>query len=129
MEDVSQDKEPSKVDVANIVASGKLDVELEIAEVAKDLSKSSLIEETEYSRKNGSRLLIQFPKEDTLGIFVSSGVYIFTGVNSYGELEYARENFLSALSELGIISGADPNPCEVVDPFEVLIAGSCVLSY
>lgn len=114
-----QDKQPSGVDIANIVASGKFDVELDLTEVVEDLPELPWIEEAEHSRRSGNRLLVHFPKEDTLGIITPSGVYVFTGIDSYEELEYARNNLLSALAELGKISGTDPDPDEVVDSFEV----------
>lgn len=119
MKDAAQDALASDVNVANIVASGKFDVELDLAEVAEDLPKLQWIEEAEHSRRSGNRLLVHFPQGDTLGIIAPSGVYVFTGVDSYEGLEYAKNNLLSALSELGIISGTDPDSDEVADSFEV----------
>lgn len=39
MKDAAQDALASDVNIANIVASGKFDVELDLAEVAEDLPK------------------------------------------------------------------------------------------
>lgn len=44
---------------------------------------------------------------------------MFTGVNSYNELEYAKNELLSALAELGIISSPNPVSEEIIDPFQV----------
>ena len=44
---------------------------------------------------------------------------MFTGVDSYEELEYAKSELLSALAELGIISSSNPASEEIIDPFQV----------
>jgi transcription initiation factor TFIID TATA-box-binding protein len=119
MDDTVQERQASKVDIANIVASGKFDVELDLANVAEDLPSAEGIEEAEHSRRSGNRLLIHFIEGDTLGILAPSGVYVFTGVDSYSELEYTKDQLLSALVELGIISSTKPRSEEIIDPFQV----------
>lgn len=120
MDDIIQEQTP-EVEIVNIVASGEIDIELDLANVAEDLSELHWIEEAEHSRsqKRGNRLLVHFPEGDTLGILTSSGTYIFTGVDSYQELEYSKKQLLSALAELDIISGSELVPREVINPFKI----------
>lgn len=119
MDDTVQENRNYKLDVANIVASGKFDVELDLANVAEDLPDAKGIENAEHSRRSGNRLLIHFSNQDTLSILAPSGVYMFTGVDSYNELEYTKSELLSALAELGIISSPNPATEEIIDPFQV----------
>ena len=46
----------SEVNTANVVASGRLDVELDLASVAEDLADQLGIESVEHSRRQGNRL-------------------------------------------------------------------------
>jgi len=119
MNDTTQKRQSSMVETANIVGSGKFDVELDLATVAKDLDAIDGIKDAKHSRNSGNRLLVRFPDRDMLGILAPSGVYVFTGVSSHSELEYAKSQLLSALEELGIISSANPAPEEIIDPFEI----------
>jgi len=119
MDDTVQESRTSEIEIANIVASGKFDVELDLANVAEDLRNAKRIENAEHSRRSGNRLLIHFSNRDTLGILAPSGVYMFTGVDSYEELECAKSELLSALAELGIISSSNPDSEEIIDPFQV----------
>ena len=119
MDDTIRENRISELEIANIVASGKFDVELDLANVAEDLPNAKAIESAEHSRRSGNRLLIHFSNRDTLSILAPSGVYMFTGVNSYNELEYAKNELLSALAELGIISSPNPASEEIIDPFQV----------
>lgn len=119
MDDTIRESRISGLEIANIVASGKFDVELDLANVAEDLPNSKAIESAEHSRRSGNRLLIHFSNRDILSILAPSGVYMFTGVNSYNELEYAKNELLSALAELGIISSPNPVSEEIIDPFQV----------
>lgn len=104
------------IEVANIVASGKFDVELDLAAVAQDLRKlDNWVSEVEHSRRNGNRLLIYFVDNDALCILAPSGVYVFNGVDTYKKIEDANGKLLGALSHLGIISRRDPPEEEVVE--------------
>jgi len=107
------------IDIANIVASGKLNLELDLPAVAEDLRKLDVIEDVEHNRGHGNRLLIHFVDSETLGILVSSGVYMFTGAGTYGETNRAKEQLFSALTSLGIISGENVDDSEVVDEFQI----------
>ena len=119
MDDTIRESQISELEIANIVASGKFDVELDLANVAEDLPNSKAIESAEHSRRSGNRLLIHFSNRDLLSILAPSGVYMFTGVNSYNELECAKNELLSALAELSIISSPNPVSEEIIDPFQV----------
>ena len=105
----------NNIEVANIVASGKFNIELDLASVAQDLRKlDEWIAEVEHSRRSGNRLLIYFVDNDALCILVPSGVYVFNGVDTYEEIEEANEILLNSLSSLGIISSRNPSEEEVV---------------
>lgn len=109
----------SEVSVVNIVSSGKIDVELDLAAVAEDLRQFDFIVDVEHSRRQGNRLLIEFEDNESLGILAPTGVYVFTGANTHEEVEEARVYLMTALSELGIIEGPEPTDEEIVDDFEV----------
>ena len=108
------------IEVANIVASGKFDVELDLAAVAQDLRKlDDWISEVEHSRRKGNRLLIYFVDNDALCILAPSGVYVFNGIDTYEEIEDANEKLLKSLSHLGIISSRNPSEAEVVEELSI----------
>jgi transcription initiation factor TFIID TATA-box-binding protein len=119
MDETVQGNRISEVEIVNIVASGKFDVKLDLENVAEDLPNAKGIKSAEHSRRSGNRLLVHFANQDTLSILAPSGVYMFTGVDSYKELEYAKSGLLSALAELGIISSPNPASKEIIDPFQV----------
>lgn len=108
----------SEVSVVNIVSSGKVDVELELAAVAEDLREFKFVDEVEHSRRKGNRLLIEFVDNDPLVILAPSGVYVITGADTYEETDDGQSHLFNALSEMGIISSANPSPDEIVDEFE-----------
>ena len=108
-----------EVSVVNIVSSGKLDVELELATVAEDLSQFEFIIDVEHSRRRGNRILIEFEDNDCLGILAPTGVYVFTGADTHEGVKEARVYLMKALSELGIIESPEPTSDEIVDGFEV----------
>ena len=107
------------IDIANIVASGKLNLELDLPAVAEDLRKLEVIEDVEHNRGHGNRLLIHFIDGDSLGILVPSGVYMFTGADTYEEVNRAKKQLFSALGSLGIISATNIDESEVVDKFQI----------
>jgi transcription initiation factor TFIID TATA-box-binding protein len=107
------------VEVQNIVGSGKLKPELDLAAVAEDLQDQDGIDEVEHSRRSGNRLLIYFSENDGLGILAPTAVYIFNGVDNYEDLENAKTKLLTGLAELGIISSPTPPESQIVDPFEI----------
>lgn len=108
------------IEVANIVASGKFDVELDLAAVAEDLRKlDNLISEVEHSRRKGNRLLIYFVNNSGLCILAPSGVYVFNGVDTNEKIEDANKKLRKSLSRLGIISGTDPSEDEIIEKLSV----------
>jgi transcription initiation factor TFIID TATA-box-binding protein len=108
-----------EINIANIVASGRLSLELDLPAVAEDLRKLDTVENVEHSRGHGNRLLIHFIDGDALGMLVSSGVYMITGAGTYKEANKIKEQLFTALASLGIISGTDVNQAEVVDEYQV----------
>jgi transcription initiation factor TFIID TATA-box-binding protein len=111
--------ETPDVEVVNIVASGKLNVELDLANVAEDFQDLEWIADVEHSRRQGNRLLIHFREGEALSILAPTGVYVFNGVNSHEDVDSARRQLFLSLSELGIISDIEVREDEVVDAFEV----------
>jgi len=107
------------VDIVNIVASGRLDVELELASVAEDLAKQNGIESVEHSRRQGNRLLVHFDEFDALGIISPTCVYVFTGADSKTEVHQVKDILIAGLSNLDIISGEDLLHEEIIDPFTI----------
>lgn len=108
------------IEVVNIVASGKFDIELDLAAVAQDLSKlDNWIAEVEHSRRQGNRLLIYFVDNDALCILAPTGVYVFNGVDSCEEIEDANGKLLESLSDLGVISSRNPSEEEVIKKLSI----------
>lgn len=107
------------LEIVNIVGSGKLNVELDLAATAEDLRKQCGIKSVEHSRRRGNRLLIHFEQSGALGILAPTGVHVITGAGEYDEVERVNEVLFEALSSLGIISDAPPATSEVVDEFEI----------
>lgn len=112
--------EQENVEIVNLVASGKFDLELDLPAVAEDLSNSTAnIESVEHSRRRGNRLLIYFVKGDGLGILAPTGVYVINGVTSIEEAKISRQQLVESLAELGILSSITPNEDEIVSEFDV----------
>lgn len=107
------------IKIVNVVASGKLDVELDLASVAEDLAEQHGIESVEHSRRQGNRLLVQFDEFDALGIISPTGVYVFTGAGSKHETCQLKYVLLSGLSNLGIIAAKNPPEQDIVNSFTV----------
>jgi transcription initiation factor TFIID TATA-box-binding protein len=108
------------IDVVNIVASGKFDVELDLGVVAQDLCElDDWISEVKHSQSQGNRLLIYFVDNDALCILTSSGVYMFNGIDTYEEIEDVNEKLLKSLSQLEIISSRNPSEEEVVEKLSI----------
>lgn len=119
--ETTSDSEASKglsVEISNIVASGKLDVELDLAAVAEDLREQEGIIDVEHSRRQGNRLLVDFAEMESLGIVAPTGVYVFTGAKTHNDSTKARTILMEAFNEMGIIEGDEPQPEEVVDVYE-----------
>lgn len=59
MDDTVQEEQITEVVIVNIVASGRLNAELNLAAVAKDLTKLQWIKKADHSRSSGNRLLMR----------------------------------------------------------------------
>lgn len=99
----------SSLEIANLVGSGDLDVEIYLSEVVEEgeFLNHERISDVEHSRSKGNRLLIDFVHSHALGILAPSGVYVITGAKSFDELYTARDDIILVLHDLGIIDSPD----------------------
>lgn len=84
------------VEIANAVGSGDIGVELDIAEVAADLS----VPYTEYDPENYHGLYVRIVEDGPLITLYRSGKYIISGCSSFEELDETNHAFLQVISEL-----------------------------
>ena len=84
------------VEIANAVGSGDIGVELDIAEVAADLS----VPYTEYDPENYHGLYVRLVEDEPLITLYRSGKYIISGCSSFEELNETNHAFLQVISEL-----------------------------
>lgn len=105
----------TEIEIANVVASGRLGLELDLEAVSKSqkLNNDSRIKSIEHNLKSGERVLVRFNPSETLGILSRKGVFIITGAGSLEKTEETKDVFLNALRKAGII----PNPS--IDDFAV----------
>jgi transcription initiation factor TFIID TATA-box-binding protein len=105
----------NNLEIANIVASGRLGRELDLSAVAEseELNSDSRIKSIEHSRKSGQRVLVRFNNSPALGILSRKGICILTGAKSYEQVENTKKDFLSALYDVGII------PTKKIEDFEI----------
>jgi transcription initiation factor TFIID TATA-box-binding protein len=105
----------SELEIANIVASGRLGVELDLAAVASSekLNQDSRIESIEHSQKSGQRVLVRFSDGPVLGILSRKGACIITGAKSYDRVSKTKEDFLGALHDAEVV------PHEDIKEFEI----------
>lgn len=87
------------VEIANVVGSGDLHVELELAALESDLSTPYL----EYDPSNYHGLYVRLEEGGPLITVYRSGKYIISGCGSLEELHDTNSGFLDELSALGII--------------------------
>jgi len=87
------------IDIANVVGSGDLDVELDIAEVELDLD----LPYTEYDPSNYHGLYVRLAKGGPLITVYRSGKYIISGCSTFELLYESNDRFLTELSELEIV--------------------------
>jgi transcription initiation factor TFIID TATA-box-binding protein len=86
------------VEIANVVGSGDVGVELDIAEVETDLP----VPYTEYDPDNYHGLYIRLVEEGPLITLYRSGKYIISGCSGFEELYETNRAFLQTLTELDI---------------------------
>lgn len=92
------------VEVANLVGSGDLDMEIDLAAVAEDVpTNKERIESVDHSRRRGNRLNIYFTSWDTLGVLAPTGVTIITGASSYEELYKSNDDMMASLVDIGLL--------------------------
>lgn len=92
------------VEIANIVGSGDLNIEIDVGVVAADLP----VPHTEYDPDNYHGLYVRLAEDGPLVTLYRSGKYIITGGSSFEEVDETNRGFLEALIELEIIdSGAE----------------------
>lgn len=94
----------SDIRAVNMVGSGDLSIEIDLAAVTEDISTSNeQIESVEHSRRRGNRLNIRFAEWDTLGILAPTGVTTITGASSYEELYDSNSNMINSLVNIGLL--------------------------
>nr|WP_231736949.1 TATA-box-binding protein C [Halobacterium sp. CBA1126] len=90
--------EESPLEVVNIVGSGDLGLELDLAQVTKDVD----VHEAKYEEGTGSAFL-KVEEDSGLVILYRSGKYIVRGGKEFEKLYRTNEEFLEVIRELGII--------------------------
>ncbi len=90
------------ISIANAVGSGDLGVELDVAEVESDLD----LPYTEYDPSNYHGLYLRLVVDGPLITVYRSGKYIIVGCTSFEELYETNTEFLTKLSELGIMDSS-----------------------
>jgi transcription initiation factor TFIID TATA-box-binding protein len=95
----------TKLELVNVVASGRLGRELDLAVVSEssELNNDSRVASIEHSQKSGERVLIRFNDLNSLGILSRKGACIITGAKSLEEMNITKDVFLNALQNASII--------------------------
>ncbi|MDB2281304.1 TATA-box-binding protein [Halorubrum ezzemoulense] len=87
------------VEIANIVGSGDLDLELDLETLESDLQTPFL----EYDPANYHGLYVRLETGGPLVTIYRSGKYIISGCSSMNELEETNKEFISDLIQLDIV--------------------------
>ncbi|MDL0131466.1 TATA-box-binding protein [Halobacterium salinarum] len=87
------------VEIANIVGSGDLGVELDVEALEADLSTPY----SEYDPSNYHGLYVRLEEGGPLITIYRSGKYIISGCSSEESLHETNEEFLGMLANLGVI--------------------------
>lgn len=87
------------VEIANVVGSGDLHVELNLEALSEDLSTPHI----EYDPSNYHGLYVRLVEGGPLITVYRSGKYIISGCSSYDSLDTTNSGFFEKMSELGII--------------------------
>lgn len=88
------------VEIVNVVASGSLEVELDLDLVATDIGQPL----AEYDPDKYPGIYVRFEDTSPLITVYRTGKYIITGADSEERSDALRQKFLSLLAEMGIIS-------------------------
>lgn len=90
------------VEIVNVVGSGDLGVEIDLQELAADISQA------EYGDNHRpAPPTMQIRIGNSLILVYRTGSYAIRGGTSIGEIEKARDYLLSLLVELGVIDNTD----------------------
>jgi len=89
------------VHVVNVVASGALDIELDLATVARELDV------VDYDPEKYPGAYVRFGDGEPLITLYRTGKYIITGASSEAKSERLRDEFLALLERHGIVSSAN----------------------
>lgn len=92
-----------------MVGSGDLGLEVDIAQLAEDIEGAA----TEYDPSNYHGLYVRFADDGPLITVYRTGKYIITGCSTRAKLKTTCEEFLQALSDLGMIEDTE-NPSFVL---------------
>lgn len=90
------------VQVVNVVASGALNVELDLEAVAQDLDDI-----VDYDPEKYPGAYVRFDDDAPLITLYRTGKYIITGASSEAEAGRLRDEFLALLNRHGIVADAD----------------------
>ena len=90
------------VQIVNVVASGALDVELDLESVAQELDDI-----VDYDPEKYPGAYFRFGDDAPLITLYRTGKYIITGSSSEAEAGRLRDEFLTVLHRHGIVSAAD----------------------
>ena len=90
------------VSVVDVVASGSLDIELNLEQVTRDLGSKA-----EYDPRKYPGMYLRFGEDAPLITVYRTGKYIVTGADSEEEAHTIRERFLNLFADNGMI--AEPN--------------------
>ena len=95
--------EISEENIVNIVASGKLGVELDLNALYEDLD----VEEVQYEPEQFPGLQIRFVEDGPIIILFSSGSYTVVGAKTHDQVQNLYNRLNEVLQELGL--DYDPN--------------------
>lgn len=87
------------VEVVNVVASGALNIELDLERLADDIGEPV----ARYDAEKYPGMYLRFEGDTALITVYRTGKYIITGANSDEESYALRERFLNLFSEMGVI--------------------------
>ncbi|RZV12548.1 TATA binding protein of transcription factor TFIID [Natrinema hispanicum] len=120
-EQTNEDYLSKDVSIANIVASARFDMEIELSAVAEELGSldSEWVEDIDHRYEKGNRLIISISDNNTVIILAASGVHVLTGAKSYDELIDARQKFYYALEEIGLLHSSEFEDIRFIDKFNV----------
>ncbi|USZ71262.1 TATA-box-binding protein [Natronosalvus halobius] len=120
-EQTNEDYLSEDVSIANIVASARFDMEIELSAVAGELVslESGLVEKFEHRYEKGNRLIISISNNNAVVILTASGVHVLTGAKSHEELIDARQKFYLVLEEISLLHSAEVEDIRFIDKFSV----------